>query len=212
MYYFSRHMSKKSEPRDRLTPYATLAAVILSLVSLGLTFYWHRQEVEDRVLVRLGAVLDEYKDQSIYHEGSLYASVINIGARPIYVRKVELMTGNGGFPFYFEDDLAGGNGALKFLPPGEQVDFKMRWDFSMYPVYFDKRSDFYRLANKEGKEARASIYVETTRASFEQPANILEVTYLMTNVLPPKPKLHRSSSRPRPPVINSIGITLVPRH
>jgi hypothetical protein len=202
-------MTKKSEMRDRLTPYATVAAVILSLLSLWLTIYWHRQEVEDRVLVRVGVVRSQYKDHSESPEGYLSAQVVNIGARPIYIRKVELMIGNGGIPFFSEDDLAGASGALKLLAPGEEANFKMPWDFSQHPVLFNGRSNFYRLTNKEGKDASASVYVETTRASIDQPANIYEVTDLLTNTLPPKPALHPPSWRPQPPVMKSVAVGTV---
>lgn len=199
-------MTKKREPRDRMTPYATVAALILSIISLCLTVYWHRQEFEDRVIVRVGAVRDQYKDHSESPQGNLYAQVVNIGARPIYIRKVELMIGKGGIPFFSEDDLAGANGELKRLAPGEEADFKMSWDFSQYPVYFNERSNFYRLTNKKGKDASASVYIETTRASIDQPADIYEVTDFLTNTLPRKPVSHPPSWRPQPPVMKSITI------
>lgn len=199
-------MTKKSEPRDlmqRLTPWAAIA---LSIISLCLTFYWHRQEVEDRLIVRIAAVRDQYKDHSEAPIGNLNAQVVNIGARPVYIRQVELVVGGGGTFFFGGSDLGAAPTALKRLAPGEEADFKIRWDFSLYPVFLNERSNFFRLSNKKGKDASASVHVETTRASIDQPANIYEVTHLLTNTLPPKPVVRPPSWRPQAPVMKGATV------
>jgi hypothetical protein len=207
-------MAKKSTLRDRVQWAAPWAALAISAISLCLGFYWHRQEVEDRVLVRIGAVRNHYKGGTESPEGNLYAQVVNIGARPIFVRRVELVIGNGRTIFFGGDNLTGANGELRRLAPGEEADFKTGWDPLQSPLYFDARSNSFRLTNEKGRDAGASLYVETTRATFDQAANIHEVKDAYTDTLLPKPVVHPPSwhppSRPRPPVIKSLTIHTEP--
>jgi hypothetical protein len=141
---------------------------VISLFNLYFAYGWHQQALEDRVSVQLDAL--RYSGSVGRYRGSvgtLEAKVTNIGIRPIYLREVVLEMGKSPQSFYI-----GANERMKPLEPGEADDFKMGWNFTQNPVFYDQQSGFFRLANSEGKDEGAWVCILTTRALIRRPANI----------------------------------------
>lgn len=145
----------------------TLVSVSVGVVGLLLTVHWHRQEIEDKILVRVGAFQKSYYPPNstmpkFRPKGKLDVEVVNIGMRPIYIQDVEIRMGDTDFVFYQYGPAATiPSDAMKPpLAPGQPTEYEIDWDFSE-----DSLGSMWR----EIKKNDLWVHVETTRKSFDMP-------------------------------------------
>ncbi len=106
-------MAKKDSSPDWFARSVAALGIILSIVGLGLTYHnyrWQREiyqeNLAERILIRLGASRTmNYKSFSFNPKGEVGVEVVNIGLRPLYIKRVDMRTGNRIFTFYQHDPL-----------------------------------------------------------------------------------------------------------
>ena len=191
-------MSKRSSTIDWFARIVAASGLLLALFSWYLTYHWHQQSVEDRIVLRLNATT-----RGANSLGTLDAEIVNIGMRPIYIEKVELLMKEGEGGQFFSEGNSGieAGTSVTTLEPGQAGHFELPWDFTHTPLSLDNR-----LVTVNGEDEDASVCIQTTRASFRRPANISNVTTLVVKKPPPTVRPPQALIPPTitPPTITSI--------
>ncbi len=127
----------------------TAISICLSIIGLYLSYRnytWQSQEsLEERILVHLG-----FERAVENNKGDIDVEVVNIGMHPIRIKYVEVQPPNGckimgvktdpgvlpdtcGVPIYDHNRLAP-NEHLTPLEPGDMSNYRVKWDFSKFPL------------------------------------------------------------------------------
>jgi hypothetical protein len=157
----------------------SIALLAIGLTVIGLyfsyrSFSWqtktYQEGLEERILMRLGFTRDLKSN-----EGDTSVEVVNIGMHPMYIRYVEIQVPNGckimgvetdpgiasdecGLSIY--DHGYKTNQPIKPLEPGEAANYRMKWDFSKFPL-----QDW--MPDASWRE-HLWVRVETTKKGFRQ--------------------------------------------
>jgi len=169
-------MAKKDSSPDWFARSVAALGIILSIVGLGLTYHnyrWQREiyqeNLAERILIRLGASRTmNYKSFSFNPKGEVGVEVVNIGLRPLYIKRVDMRTGNRIFTFYQHDPLKT-NEPTKLLAPSDATNYSLSWNFSEHPLIDWRESD-----PKEDIE----VEVETTTKTFSFPHQTMNWVYM----------------------------------
>src|SRR5689334_7866590 len=111
------------------------------MVGLGLTYHnyrWqreiYRENLAERILIRLDTSgTMNYKSISFNPKGEVGVEVVNIGLRPVYIKRVDMRTGKQIFTFYQHDSLKT-NESTKLLAPSEATNYSLSWNFPEHPL------------------------------------------------------------------------------
>jgi hypothetical protein len=159
-------MLKKDSSPDWFARGAAALGIALSIVGLGLTYYNYRwqkeiyqENIAERILVRLGAsrTFNDVESSSLDPKGEVGVEVVNIGLRPLYIKRAYMQIGNEIFDFY-EHNPAKKNEPLKLLAPSEAANYRLSWDFLEHPLQ--------EWPESNSKEENIQVQVETTKKTF----------------------------------------------
>jgi hypothetical protein len=93
---------------------------------------------------------------------------VNIGLRPLYIKRVDMRIGKRIFTFYQDDSLKTDE-PTKSLAPSEATNYSLSWNFSEHPLIDWRESD-----PKEDIE----VQVETTTKMFSFPHQTMNWAYM----------------------------------
>jgi hypothetical protein len=159
-------MSKKDPSPDWFARGTAALGIALSIVGLGLTYYNYRwqtaiyqENIAERILVRLSAsrTVNDVESFSLDPKGEVGLEIVNIGLRPLYIKRVHMQIESRIFTFY-EHDPAKTNEPMKLLGPSEAANYRMSWDFLEHPFTVGPESD--------SKEEDVQVQVGTSKKTF----------------------------------------------
>jgi hypothetical protein len=143
-----------------------IGGLVLTVIGLSFTYYNNRRQtriyqesLEERVFVRLFAsrTFAPTGPYKLNPKGLLGVEVVNLGMRPMYLKRIAARLENTDITFHEHDPLV--NEPMKRLEPGEAGEYTAGWDFSEHPVESWSPSD---------KREDVMVEVETTEKRLSQ--------------------------------------------
>lgn len=133
-------MAEKHSSPGWFARYAPIGVSILSLVLAYLSYHSQKETQEEstaeRILVHLDAArfANELSATAVTPKGEVGMEVVNIGLRPLFIKRAEMRIRGDILTFYDHDpippiDVAKTNEPMKSLGPSEAIRYKLGWDF-----------------------------------------------------------------------------------
>lgn len=170
-------MSSKSP--DWFARSFALVAIVLTVIGLYFTHRTYKfqtktyqEGLEERILVRLG-----FQRDVDTNGGVVGVEIVNIGTRPIYLKFVEVDVPNGceimnvkrdrdvlpdacGLTVYDRNPTRPNDEPMKPSEPGEEKDYKTKWDFAKFPIE--------QWVENDSSREHLWVRVQTTKKGFRQ--------------------------------------------
>lgn len=146
--------------------------IVLSILNYLLAKRNQKENTAERILVHLDAVRTiinptDTEPLSLDPEGEVGMEVVNVGLRPLFIKRAEMRIGNEVFVFIFygHDPIVSSyrpgraNEPLKVLEPSEAIRYKLSWDFSKHPLA--KMGKW-----PDSRDEDIEVQVQTTKKTF----------------------------------------------
>ena len=170
----------------------TVVGIVLSILSLRLGYsnsHWQKEIQEEttaeRILVHLDATrfANGLSSAAMTPNGEVGMEVVNIGLRPLFIKRAEMRIRGRTLTFY-EHDLVPilPSEPMKSLGPSETIRYRLGWDFEKREEMEEPRSKLedgtYVWLPASQIEDIEEVQVQTTKKTFVFQHQIVNVTLL----------------------------------